>query len=567
MTYAILNPEGKLISQSADFVMKPELSRIPMSDGYTLLCDAEDTLREENANLRLRLEQAEAANQAKETFLSNMSHDIRTPMNAIVGMTALAKKHIDEKAWLIDAINKIETASTHLLSLVNDVLDISRINSGRMSLSHEAFSLSDLLHDLLTILRPVMEKKGHHYAVHTGEIAYESLYGDPLRLRQVFVNIISNSVKYTPDGGQIDIDFSVTAQGDKAVLHFTCQDNGIGMSEEFLSHIFEPFERMHTTDVSKIEGTGLGMAIVKKIVDSMDGTIRIDSTEGEGTCVSISVPLDYEVIEVDAASLQSERVLIMEADPEIRTKYETYLGERSIDARVVTSVQEALYAMTEAGYENLPYTCAVIGSMVENSTGSLDIAAYLHKTNPELTLVLASEDDWSSMEYMATRSGIQGFIPLPFFRKSLISGLNAALSSGNTGSDSQCPDLTGKHLLLVEDNMINLEIAKEILQVTHAEVDTAENGQEAVDRVMARGAGYYTLILMDVQMPVMDGYTATKKIRESGLADALTLPIYAMTANTFAEDIQHAKDAGMNGHLAKPIDIQHLMQLLRSAVR
>ncbi len=525
-------------------------------------------LAEENARLRRQLEEANAANAAKETFLSNMSHDIRTPLNAIIGLSALAKRHIDEKARILDSISKIEIASDHLLSLVNDVLDMSRINSGRMQLQSESFSLSDLLHDCMTILRPQLEKKNHTYKLETENIERESLRGDALRLRQIYVNIVNNAVKFTNDGGDIRISVSQELTKGKCLLTFVCTDNGIGMSEEFLKRIFVPFERVNSSTISGIEGTGLGMSIVKKMVDAMGGTIAIKSAPGCGTTVTVSIPLEYEKIEIDTSALSRSRLLILVSDTKEEVLYRRYLDEFGISYTVASSMQEIMAALTDADFHGEHYDGLVIGSSRDEGMSVLDLAQYISKSYPSVVQVLISDLVWEDIEYQAVRSGIRTFIPLPFFRKSLINGLNRALSADSPAAGvSAGPDLTGRRILLVEDNMINMEIAKEILSTTGAEIECAVNGREGVERFTGSPERHFDLILMDVQMPVMDGYEATRAIRGSGREDGSSVPIYAMTANTFAEDIARSREAGMNGHLAKPIDINALMQMLRGIAR
>ncbi len=532
---------------------------------FTAACGG-DSLQSENERLREQLREAKEANAAKETFLSNMSHDIRTPMNAIVGMTALAKKHIDEKTRVADALNKIEVASAHLLSLINDVLDMSRINSGRLAVAEERFSLGDLLHDTLIIIRPPLEKKKHSLQFEMGEVYEENLHGDPLRLRQIFVNILSNAVKYTPDGGQLLLSVGQEPPaGGRCVLRFVCRDNGVGMTEEFLQRIFDPFERVSSSTISRIEGTGLGMSIVKKLVDAMEGEIAIESAPGHGTTVTVRIPLTFERVPLNTAALRGKRLLVIEAEEETRALYRRYLGEAGLAFTLVPSAQEAISALADADFRAESFDGVVIGRRVETSDSVFELASYLHKARPALPLLLVSDDDWSEIEYRATRSGITRFIPVPFFRSSLLNGLAEALQ----GSDGQegafgTPDLKGKHVLLAEDNFINSEIACELLGSTNAMVDTAGNGREAVERFLASAPGHYDLILMDIQMPVMDGYAAARAIRAAERADAAKVPIYAMTANTFAEDVAKAREAGMDGHIAKPIDINALMQVLRS---
>ena len=565
--YAVVSTDEKtteILFQTAGFDPRTVSQKIGLSQGKQLWIAGQDDLESANAELHRQLQEAQDANAAKEIFLSNMSHDIRTPMNAIVGMTALAKKHIDEKARVSDALGKIEVASAHLLSLINDVLDMSRINSGRMTLSEDLFSLGDLLHDTLTLVRPQSEQKHHDFQFTVGEIHAEDLYGDPLRLRQVFVNIISNAIKYTNDHGQIAVTVTQEKQEDRCVLIFQCRDSGIGMSEQFLKKIFDPFERVSSSTISKIEGTGLGMSIVKKLIDAMGGTIEIESQLQKGTAVTVRVPMRYERVQVNTAALENRRLLIIEADPDMQAIYRRYLTEFDLRFDIVSSSSDAISALTDADFRGACFDAVIIGKSVEHVGSIFDLSAYLKKSYPQLTIVLISESNWEEIEYLANRNGIEHFIPVPFFRKSLINGLNRALeASGSEDSASSSPDLTGKHILLVEDNMINREIAQEILSVTNAAVDTAVDGREAVDAFVRSENGWYDLILMDIQMPVMDGYAATRAIRAAQRPDAKTIRIFAMTANTFAEDIAKARDAGMDGHIAKPIDINALMQVLR----
>ena len=534
-----------------------------MKDDQAGKAQTPEELLAENRELRLQLRQVMEANAAKETFLSNMSHDIRTPMNAIVGMTALAKRYIDEKSRVSDALDKIETASAHLLNLINDVLDMSRINSGRLKLTSEVFSLSDLIHDILIIIRPQMESRKHDFRLHLGQMEAESFLGDPLRIRQILVNVLSNAAKYTEDGGRVDFTVSEEMAPDRCLLTFVCRDNGIGMTPEFLERIFEPFERVNSSTISRIEGTGLGMSIVRKLVEAMDGEIRIESAPGEGTEVHIRLPLKVENIQVGTDALQGKRLLVIEQAEQLRETYARYFEEFHLDYTVVSAMPEALSALTEADFRQQPYHLVLIGGMTEGSARTLDLAAYLHESWPTVTLVLVSEDDWPRMEYRASRAGIRQFIPLPVFRKTLMNGLNAALQGEANKDAAGSPNLEGKRILLVEDNAVNREIAVEVLKMTQAVVDTAENGREGVDRFLSSPEGTYDLILMDIQMPVLDGYGAVRMIRSSARADAAGVPIYAMTANTFAEDVAKAREAGMNGHIAKPLDMGTLMQVLR----
>ena len=558
--FAIINGEGQIVFQTKEFESADVTERLALSDGTTLLLSDDATVQ----SLRAELAEAKNANAAKEEFLSNMSHDIRTPMNAIIGMTALAKKHIDEKARVMDALNKIDVASSHLLGLINDILDMSRINSGKMKISDEQFSLSDLLHDTLTIIRPQMAKKNHAFTFRVDDMPEETLRGDPMRLRQIYVNIISNAVKYTNDGGNITVAVTEEMEEGRCTLCLSCTDNGIGMSPDFLDRIFDPFERVSSSTISRIEGTGLGMSIVKKLVDAMEGSIRIESELGAGTSVTVRIPLRVVELPLHTEALAGKHVLVIEADREQQDIYRRYLSAGDIDHRIVSSSSEAIQALTDADYRGETFHAVILGKKDEGSGSVFDIASYLSQSFPQLALILIGDHNWEEIEYRANRCGIRHFLPLPVFRKTLLNGLNDALSSA-AGEEqaSGSPDLSGKHILLVEDNIINREITLELLSMTNASVDTAEDGSKAVEAFESAGEGYYDLILMDIQMPVMDGYAAARAIRSSKRADAGSVRIIAMTANTFAEDVARARDAGMDGHLAKPIDIPLLMQVLR----
>lgn len=482
---AVNDNEVKKLYQSAAFDMNDVSEKIPLSEGKEIWISGHDDLQEINELLRQQLREAEESNIAKETFLSSMSHDIRTPMNAIIGMTTIAKKHIDEKNRVMDSLEKIEVASSHLLSLINEVLDMSRINSGKMVISSESFSLSDLLHEIMTIIKPQAADRKHNLTVDINNIIYEGLVGDALRLRQIFLNIINNSIKYTNEGGNINISFSEELKDDKVLLVFQCQDNGIGMSPEFLSKLFTPFERANTTTISKIEGTGLGMSIVKRLIEKMNGIIEVNSELGKGTSITISIPLSYENISINTTALKDRSLLIIEANHQEIDKYDRYLDEFGIKHEIVRSTTDAIAALTDAEFHNEHYDAVIFGKEFDNSNNMFDAAEYISK-NHQLPIILISDHDFSSIEYRATRSGIEQFIPTPFFRKSLINGLNTAFEKTSEESHSATPDLSGKNILLVEDNTINRMIANEILKATNANIENAENGQEAVNMYLSK---------------------------------------------------------------------------------
>ncbi|MBQ6124564.1 MAG: response regulator, partial [Spirochaetales bacterium] len=331
-----------------------------------------------------------------------------------------------------------------------------------------------------------------------------------------------------------------------------------------LSRIFLPFERVNNSTVSKIEGSGLGMSIVKRLVEAMSGTIAVDSEVGEGTEVRVDIPLRFEKIKVETENLEGKRILVIEADAKLSERYREIFSQYDLTYEIVPSAAQAVSSITEADFCGNGYDIAIIGCVMENSGSVTDVSGYLHKAKPDLCIVLVSDADWDDLEYRAVRSGVRMFIPVPFFRKSLINGLNKIAGDSRHGeTDTLMPNLEDRHILLVEDNQVNQMIALEILQATKAKIDTADDGKQAVKAFESSEPGYYDIIFMDIQMPVMDGYTAASLIRASNRPDGKTVPIYAMTANTFAEDIAKARSCGMNGHIAKPIDINNVMQVLR----
>ena len=531
-----------------------------------------EELERANAALRAALKEAEEANQAKSRFLSSMSHDIRTPMNAIVGMTAIALSHIDEKARVQDCLSKIQTASTHLMSLVNDVLDMSRIDSGRMTLSEEDFSLADLLHDVAVLLRPQAAQKEQSLTFHTDGIREENLTGDPLRLRQILVNIIGNAVKYTQAGGRIQVELSQRPAGNGMVwLDFSCRDNGIGMSREFLDRIFLPFERVRDSAVNKIEGTGLGMSIVKKLVDSMGGQISVESKVGEGSRFTVALPLPVSPKKRRVPALPAgQTVLVAESMEERAGQIAAFLRDGGLEPVRMSSGLEAVTRLTEARYEE-QMPCALLLGQELSDMSPLDLAAHVRQlAGPSFPILLVSERDWAQIEYRATRAGVSAFVPSPLFRSRLLDTLSA-LTAGNpepgSAPDGPEEDYSGSRVLLVEDNELNQEIAMELLGMTGVQVEVAGDGAQALEKFRQSPEGYYDIIFMDVQMPVMDGYEATRQIRKLPRQDAGSVWIVAMTANAFMEDVRQARQAGMNEHISKPVDVDHLLEILRTQLR
>ena len=556
-------------------IKNEDTGRMPTTDNSDEApCQAMlDQLRDANTRLSDALRAAEEENRAKSSFLSNMSHDIRTPMNAIMGMTSIALTHIDEKPRVLDCLQKIQTASTHLMDLVNDVLDMSRIASGRMTLSEEVFSLADMVHDITIIVRPQAAQKHQEFHLEIGQICEENLIGDPLHLRQILVNIINNAVKYTQEDGFVRVKLSqhLDQKGQDAAgriwLDFLCEDNGIGMSQEFIDRIFEPFERVNTTAINKIEGTGLGMSIVKNLLDRMGGEITVESEEGKGSRFHVSIPFEAAPAQTDTPSLPAgETVLIAESADSQARQIADYLEEAGMKAVHLQNGMDAVTWLTEAQYENrMP--CALLLGRELSDMSALDMAAHVRGlAGREFPIIMVAEADWVQIEYRATRAGINAFVPCPLFRSRLF----ATLSELTCKAQRNLSDCSGNRLdygrfrlLLVEDNEFNREIAIELLSPTGVQIETAENGLLAVEAFEQSPEGYYDLIFMDIQMPVMNGYDAARKIRQLPRRDAQSIWIVAMTANAFVEDIRLSKEAGMNEHCSKPIDSDRLNEILR----
>lgn len=532
-----------------------------------------EELERQNKELENALQAAEESNQAKSRFLSNMSHDIRTPMNAIMGMTSIGLSHIDEKARVQDCLGKIQTASAHLMSLVNDVLDMSRIDSGRMVLNEETFSLSDLIHDVSVIVRPQAAQKTQSLKIEIERIEEENLVGDSLHLRQILVNIIGNAVKYTQNDGEIRVRFAQRpeeaavpdgADHRRIWLEFQCEDNGVGMSQEFLKRIFLPFERVHSEKNSKIEGTGLGMSIVKNLVERMEGKITVESEEGVGSCFHVEIPLVVAEQEPTVLNFpEGTAVLIVEKQKERTGQMAKYLQESGLVPVQKENGAQAVTWLTEAQYEgHMP--CAMLLGEELGDMPVLNLASHVRQlAGRDFPIVLVSEADWGQLEYRATRAGINAFVPCPLFKSRLLSALAELTGSARddeTLSDRKL-DYSRYRILLVEDNELNQEIAVEILSVTGVQVEAACNGAEAVDKFGHSPEGYYDLIFMDIHMPEMDGYEATRRIRSMNRSDAAVW-IVAMTADAFVEDVRQAKEAGMNEHIAKPVEPNRLQEIL-----
>ena len=532
---------------------------------------ASDT-QELNAKLQVAVEKAESANRAKSTFLSNMSHDIRTPMNAIIGFTTLALSNIDDTDRVKDYLGKTLASSNHLLSLINDVLDMSRIESGKIHLEEVEVNLSDVLHDLKTIVSGQIYAKQLELYMDAMDVTDEDVYCDKTRLNQILLNLLSNAIKFTPAGGTVSVRVRQLAGQVRGCgqYEFRIKDNGIGMSPEFAKKIFEPFERERTSTVSRIQGTGLGMAITKNIVDMMGGTIEVQTAQGKGSEFIIRVPLrvqaEHRPVE-KITELEGLKALVVDDDFNTCDSVTKMLVKVGMRAEWTLSGKEAVLRARQSIEMSDVYHAYIIDWRLPDMNG-IEVTRQIRSLHDDTPIIILTAYDWSDIEVEAKAAGVTAFCAKPMFMSDLRETLMSAL--GQKPADAvqrllpeKNADFKGKHILLVEDNELNREIAQEILREYGFLVDSAENGAVAVEKVSTAAPGSYDLVLMDVQMPIMDGYTATRKIRALDDPARAKLPILAMTANAFDEDRRNALESGMNGFLSKPIVIDDLVQELR----
>jgi signal transduction histidine kinase/CheY-like chemotaxis protein len=519
------------------------------------------------------LNSANAANVAKSEFLSRMFHDIRTPMNAIVGLTVIAQAHADEPERVREALKKISGASQYLLSLINDVLDMSKIESGKLGLTEEDIDLPEMMSEFLSVMQPRVKEHRHNLQVHIQNVRHEAVIGDRLRLQQVFVNLLDNAVKYTPDGGELSLtmrELPLETPGTGCYV-FISADNGIGMSREFQKHIFEPFRREEDLRVSKIKGTGLGMSITRNIVQMMNGSIQVESEPGKGTTFTVTVFLKLrESAETDTSELAGVPVLVADDDRDACEALCTMLGEIGMKGTGFCSGQEAVEATRRSLEAGSPYYAAILDWRMPGMDGVETARALKRLTENNLPVIILSAYDYSDIEAEARAAGVAAFLSKPVFKsgvirlfKTLKDGEGASADGSARLDEIRKVSYAGRRALLVEDNYLNREIAREILEMADLTVEEAEDGQAALNMFAASENGYYDLILMDVQMPVMNGYEATRAIRALERADAASVPIIAMTANAFAEDVQQSREAGTNEHLAKPLNFEKLNGVLR----
>ena len=546
---------------------------VPLEDGLRLLTVSRDNVASEvlrqmldssRKELQAAVARAEEANAAKSRFLSNMSHDIRTPMNAIIGMTDIALSHTDDRDRMIDCLHKVRLASSHLLSIINNVLDMSRIESGKMELHRGSFELGHLLGEVKAIIRPGALQKNLRFQVVPQDIRNELFQGDETRIQQILINFLSNAVKFTPEGGRVSLTVREERLPwqDESTLHFTVSDTGVGMDEAFMKKLFTPFERAESAWAQKIEGTGLGMSIARQLTEMMHGTIHVDSAPGVGTTIQVQLPLLPVKPESSRQMLSymGQCVLLWDRTG-LCVQTEDFLAAQGLFCRADADLGTLLTAAGGMEAQNNLWGLITDGSASDPALeAALDnVKASLGSDFP--VLLLTQEEDNKACP------GADGVVHWPLFRNDTLRFLSSLSRlrepvSRMAGVEASREDFSHKKLLLVEDNELNQEIAQEFLSEAGVSCDTAANGQEAVALFAKSQIHEYRLILMDIQMPIMDGYEATRRIRALERPDAATVGIVAMSANAFAEDVRKSRQCGMNEHLSKPLDTEKLFEIL-----
>ena len=528
-----------------------------------------DELKRQQKILQDALLVAQKANDAKRDFLSRMSHEIRTPMNAIIGMSAIAFNYLDDKKRTADCLSKITFSSKHLLMLLNDVLDMSKIENGKLNIRQELFDLKNLVTSLADINYGLATAKGLSFEIVISGFKDELLLGDSMRVNQILLNLLSNAIKFTPKGGSVKLEIRMLrSASDKIWLRFIVKDSGIGMKKEFLEHLYEPFEQADNGIARKYGGTGLGMAITKNLVAIMDGTIEVESQEGAGTTFMVDLP--FGVSKVDkktAAEMEEMRVLVVDDDNDTCEHAVVLLKGMGVNVDWALNGFEAIEKVRSACEDDgRCYDVCFIDWCMPELDGIETARRMRRYVGPDVLIIIISAYDWSGIEEQAKAAGVNAFIAKPFFASNLYNTLLTVSRKPELGfsavGNKETYDFGGKKVLLVEDNELNMEIASELLKFVNLQVEHAENGKVAVDIFRNSKEKEYALIFMDIQMPLMNGYDAARCIRSSEHPAAGTIPIIAMTANAFNDDVQAAFDAGMNGHLAKPVNVSELLKML-----
>jgi len=520
-----------------------------------------------NKRLQISAREAESANKAKTDFLSTMSHDIRTPMNAIIGLTTIAEKNIGDVESTSDSLRKIGLAGNHLLTLINDILDISKVESGKLKLSPLTFSIVETVENLVNISQPMIKEKNIDFSFHINQMEKEYLYTDQLRLNQIYINILSNAIKYTEPGGRVSVDLHEEASTVPGCVRLTyvVADTGIGMSPEFMETMYQPFSRQTDSRVNSIQGTGLGLAITKQMVDLLDGTIECQSEQGKGT--TFTIVLDIPAADRQREEMQFEPLDVLFVDDDevmLRTGTDT-LESLGATVEQAHSGLEALGMIEHRHYSGKDYNVVIIDWKMPEMDGVETIKRIRAEIDAAIPILLISAYDWSDIEDKAKAAGANGFVSKPLFRSTLYDKINDLIGkeSVSTEPEDDYSDLQGGHILIAEDNDINWEIISAMLAMFGITTDRAENGRVCVDMIKEAAEGSYDLIFMDVQMPEMNGLDATRTIRKLENPWAASIPIVAMTADAFSENITECLNAGMNGHIAKPVDIKLVIKEIR----
>ncbi len=530
------------------------------------LCDL-FYMRYLNKRLQISAREAEYANKAKTDFLSTMSHDIRTPMNAIIGLTAIAGKNLGDVESTAENLRKISLASNHLLTLINDILDISKVESGKLKLSPMTFSIVETVENLVNISQPMIKEKNIEFSFHINQMEKEYLYTDQLRLNQIYINILSNAIKYTEPGGHVCVDMREenSAMPGCIRLIYVVSDTGIGMSPEFMATMYTPFSRQIDSRVNSIQGTGLGLSITKQMVELLGGTIECASELGKGTTFTIT--LDIPAADKQREDMQLEHIDVLIVDDDeimLQTAAET-LASLGASAEQAQNGLEALGMIKHRHFSGQDYDVVIVDWKMPEMDGLETIRRIRSEIDASIPILLISAYDWSDIEDKAKEAGANGFVSKPLFRSMLYDKINALIGKDSVSHEPEddYSDLQGMHILVAEDNEINWEIISYMLNSFGITTDRAENGQLCVDMISKAADGSYDLIFMDVQMPVMNGLDATRTIRKLKNPWAAAIPIVAMTADAFSENISECLDAGMNGHIAKPIDIKLVVKEIR----
>ncbi len=527
---------------------------------------------DQQRRLEAAMLQVEEANNAKTQFLSSMSHDIRTPMNAIIGMTALASKHLEDQEYIKNCLNKMALASNHLLTLINDVLDISKVESGKMSLNPIVFSLADTVTNLVNIVRQQISGKCQKFDVRVHNIKEEFLFGDELRLNQIFINILSNAVKYTPEGGHISLDLReefIAGVSDRVRVVYVVEDDGVGMSKEFQQCMYDSFSRANPENHGEVQGTGLGLTISKTMIDLMKGTIECESDLGKGTKFTVTLELPIAEKIMGDLILPPMEVLLADDDEIFLESASNTLRQMGISPECVTNGEDAIKRTVERHAQGNDYPVIIIDWQMPGMNGIETIRQIRAKVGEAVSIIVVSAYEWHDIEAIAKEAGADGFISKPFFPSNVYENMTRILGihtdiHTSRELDTWGPNVAGMHVLVAEDNDINWEIAEEILNLYHVTSVRAENGQKCIDMLREARDGEYDLVLMDIKMPIMDGYETTLEIRKSESEYIRNIPVVAMTADAFSEDIQRCKDVGMNGHIAKPLNIGNLVAVLEA---